>query len=156
MSLHGPKRERTGFNHMKTIGAQTGNVFLAYKNVAEIDTLIKEWKTEKNPEYDFTADDNIQHTIWIVNDDEVIEKITTLFPNRCPVLILQMDIIVPLHAAKVKAAMGNNATENADYFLTTLFPSNQLQIMDYNRVIKDLNGLNTEDFIAKIGKNFTH
>ena len=64
-----PEKEQDRINHIKTTGAQTGNVFLAYRNVDEIDTLINKWKKEKNPVYDFIADDNIQHTIWIINDN---------------------------------------------------------------------------------------
>lgn len=150
-----PEKEKDRIEHMKTIGAQTGNVFLAYKNVADLDTLIEDWKKEKNPVYDFTAVDDIQHTIWIVNDNEVIEKITNIFAEQVPCTYIADGHHRAASAAKVKAAMGNNATENANYFLTTLFPHNQLQIMDYNRVIKDLNGLNAEDFIAKIEIDFT-
>ncbi|MBP6430866.1 MAG: DUF1015 domain-containing protein [Ferruginibacter sp.] len=150
-----PEKEKDRIDHMKTIGAQTGNVFLAYKNVSDLDNLIEDWKKEKNPVYDFTADDGIQHTIWIVNDDNAIEKITTIFDEQVPCTYIADGHHRAASAAKVKAAMGSDATENANYFLTTLFPHNQLQIMDYNRVVKDLNGLNTEDFIAKIEAHFT-
>jgi uncharacterized protein (DUF1015 family) len=150
-----PEKEKDRIDHMKTIGAQTGNVFLAYKNVDDIDTLIEDWKKDKNPVYDFTADDEIQHTIWIVNDDDAIEKITTIFSDKVPCTYIADGHHRAASAAKVKAAMGSYATENANYFLTTLFPHNQLQIMDYNRVVKDLNGLNEENFIAKIETNFT-
>src|SRR6195952_2470403 len=74
-----PEKEQDRINHIKTTGAQTGNVFLAYKNVEAIDTLINKWMTEKNPQYDFTSDDNVQHSIWIVSDDAVIENISNSF-----------------------------------------------------------------------------
>jgi uncharacterized protein (DUF1015 family) len=150
-----PEKEKDRIDHMKTIGAQTGNVFLAYKNIIDLDTLIEDWKKDKNPVYDFTADDGIQHTIWIVNDSDSIENITTIFSEQVPCTYIADGHHRAASAAKVKAAMGANATENANYFLTTLFPHNQLQIMDYNRVVKDLKGLNAEDFIAKIDTNFT-
>ncbi len=64
-----PEKELDRINHIKITGAQTGNVFIAYKQVPEIDKLIDGWKNDRSPVYDFTADDGIQHTIWIVNDD---------------------------------------------------------------------------------------
>src|ERR1700712_170526 len=74
-----PEKELDRINHIKATGAQTGNVFLAYKNIEAIDTLINKWMTEKNPQYDFTSDDNVQHSIWIVSDDAVIENISNSF-----------------------------------------------------------------------------
>ena len=79
-----PEKELDRINHIKTTGAQTGNVFLAYKNVDAIDQLISKWTSEKNPQYDFTAEDQVQHSIWIVNDDASIEKITQLFKAYVP------------------------------------------------------------------------
>ena len=69
-----PEKEQDRINHMKTTGAQTGNVFLAYKHVSAIDEVIENWKRERSPVYDFIADDKIQHTIWIVNDEKIIQK----------------------------------------------------------------------------------
>jgi uncharacterized protein (DUF1015 family) len=149
-----PEKELDRITHMKTIGAQTGNVFLAYKNVNDLDVLIENWKKDKNPVYDFVADDGIQHTIWIVNDDDAIETITTIFAEQVPCTYIADGHHRAASAAKVRVAMGKDAGESANYFLTTLFPSNQLQIMDYNRVVKDLNGLAENDFIEKIKTNF--
>jgi uncharacterized protein (DUF1015 family) len=150
-----PEKEQDRINHIKTTGAQTGNVFLAYKNVPEIDALINKWITEKNPQYDFTADDNIQHSIWIVSDDTVIENITGYFKTLVPCSYIADGHHRAASAAKVRAELGELATENADYFLTTLFPSNQLYIMDYNRVVKDLNGLSAESFLQKLEEKFS-
>ena len=149
-----PEKEQDRIQHIKTTGAQTGNVFLAYRNVAEIDQVIDGWMKEKNPQYDFIADDGIQHSIWIVSDDESIETISNLFKTKVPATYIADGHHRAASAAKVKTAMGNAATENADYFLTTLFPSNQLHIMDYNRVITDLNGLSTEEFLQKLEATF--
>jgi len=149
-----PEKEQDRIQHIKTTGAQTGNVFLAYRNVAEIDQVIDGWMKDKNPQYDFIAEDGIQHSIWIVSDDESIETISNLFKTKVPATYIADGHHRAASAAKVKTAMGNAAPENADYFLTTLFPSNQLHIMDYNRVITDLNGLSTEDFLQKLEANF--
>ena len=149
-----PEKEQDRINHIKTTGAQTGNVFLAYKNIDEIDALINKWTTEKNPQYDFIADDQVQHSIWIVNDDNVIKDITKLFKTKVPHSYIADGHHRAASAAKVRQALGNKATDNAGYFLTTLFPSNQLSIMDYNRVVKDLNGLSANELLQKLESTF--
>ncbi|HMU09669.1 MAG TPA: DUF1015 family protein [Ferruginibacter sp.] len=149
-----PEKEKDRINHIKTTGAQTGNVFLAYRNVPEIDEIISNWK-KKSPVYDFTADDDIRHTIWIVNGNDTIKKISSLFKEKVPCTYIADGHHRAASAAKVRAALGNQAKEGADLFLTTLFPSNQLQIMDYNRVVADLNGLNEEEFLSAIKNNFS-
>ena len=151
-----PEKEQDRINHIKTTGAQTGNVFLAYKNVDAIDALINDWKKERSPVYDFIADDGIQHSIWAVNDAKTIGRITELFKTLVPVTYIADGHHRAASAAKVRAALGGeNSPEGADYFLTTLFPSNQLHIMDYNRLVKDLNGFTDEKFLARIEPNFT-
>ena len=149
-----PEKELDRITHIKTTGAQTGNVFLAYKNVPEIDNLIGKWTSDKNPQYDFIADDQVQHSIWIVNDDNTIKEITRLFKTTVPHSYIADGHHRAASAAKVREALGNAATENAGFFLTTLFPSNQLYIMDYNRVIKDLHGLSKDEFLQKLESTF--
>ena len=148
-----PEKEQDRINHIKTTGAQTGNVFLAYRNVNEIDAIINKWK-EKNPVYDFIADDGIKHTIWIINSDETIEEVTLLFKNKVPCTYIADGHHRAASAAKVRAALGLQAPEGADIFLTTLFPSNQLHIMDYNRVVTDLNGMSKDDFLSAVKNKF--
>ena len=150
-----PEKELDRINHIKTTGAQTGNVFLAYKNVDEIDAVINQWTSTKDPQYDFIADDQIKHSIWIVNDDNVIEKITELFKTKVPCTYIADGHHRAASAAKVRTALGKAATPAADYFLTTLFPSNQLHIMDYNRLIKDLCGLTEAVFLQQLEEKFT-
>ncbi len=149
-----PEKELDRINHIKISGAQTGNVFLAYRNVDELDELIEKWKTIKNPVYNFTADDNIQHTIWVVNEDAVIENIKTIFEEKIPCTYIADGHHRAASAAKVRATLEDKATEESNYFLTTLFPSNQLAILDYNRVVTDLNGLPTIEFLNKLEENF--
>jgi uncharacterized protein (DUF1015 family) len=150
-----PEKELDRITHIKTTGAQTGNVFIAYRNVAAIDAIIETCKTDKTPQYSLVADDGIEHKIWVVNDEVTIEKITTLFKENVPATYIADGHHRAASAAKVRAALGEEATVNADIFLTTLFPANQLHIMDYNRVVKDLNGLSEADFLAKIANNFS-
>jgi uncharacterized protein (DUF1015 family) len=149
-----PEKEQDRINHIKTTGAQTGNVFLAYKNVAAIDILINDWKKDRSAVYDFVAEDGIQHTIWAINDAATISRVTELFKTEVPVSYIADGHHRAASAAKVRKALGETAKEGADYFLTTLFPSNQLYIMDYNRLVKDLNGLTAEAFLQQVKTKF--
>lgn len=149
-----PDKENDRINHIKTSGAQTGNVFLAYRHVDAIDHLINNWKNTHQPVYDFTAEDGITHTIWVVNDDTAITSISSLFASDVPFTYIADGHHRAASAAKVRLALGQDRTEGSDYFLTTLFPSNQLHIMDYNRVVKDLNNLQPDEFIKKLMVDF--
>lgn len=148
-----PDKEKDRIDHMQTIGAQTGNVFLAYRNVAAIDELVENWM-KKGPVYDFIADDGIQHTIWAVSDSDVVKKITALFSTEVPCTYIADGHHRAASAAKVRKALGRSAAVHADYFLTTLFPASQLCIMDYNRVVKTLNGLTNEQFLQALAEKF--
>ncbi len=156
-----PEKELDRINHIKTTGAQTGNVFLAYRHQDDLDTIIDKWKTTKNPVYDFTAEDGIQHTVWAVSDETTIDQITHLFASQVPCTYIADGHHRAASAAKVKLSLsefapkpGDEEKKISDYFLTTLFPSNQLQIMDYNRVVKDLNGQTAEALIAALATQF--
>jgi uncharacterized protein (DUF1015 family) len=149
-----PEKELDRINHITISGAQTGNVFLAYRDLNDINAIVDKWKASKSPVYDFIAEDGIQHTIWIINDDTVTTNITTLFEKEVPYTYIADGHHRAASAAKVRQALGAAATEAADYFLTTLFPANQLYIMDYNRVVKDLNGLTAAEFLKALEKAF--
>ncbi len=149
-----PEKEEDRINHIKTTGAQTGNVFLTYKNVEAIDNLLSQWKRDRNAVYNFTADDNIQHSIWVINDSASIGYITSLFEEEVPNTYIADGHHRAASAAKVRIAMNGKADDEANYFLTTLFPASQLHIMDYNRVVMDLNNLSVEAFLEKVGKDF--
>jgi uncharacterized protein (DUF1015 family) len=150
-----PEKEQDRINHIKTTGAQTGNVFLAYRNVAAMDELVTTWKKDKSPVCDFTAEDGIQHTIWIVNSDESVEQITHIFKAQVPCTYIADGHHRAASAAKVRRALGTDAQEGANCFLTTLFPASELAIMDYNRVVKDLNGLDGDGLVNALSENFT-
>ncbi|RYG53757.1 MAG: DUF1015 domain-containing protein [Chitinophagaceae bacterium] len=143
-----PEKEQDRINHIKTTGAQTGNVFLAYRNVAEIDEVINKWKSTHDPVYDFIADDGVSHAIWVINSNEVNDKIKKLFDEKVPATYIADGHHRAASAAKVRLQVEEN------YFLTTLFPANELKIMDYNRVVKDLNGLEPDALVEKLMKNF--
>jgi uncharacterized protein (DUF1015 family) len=149
-----PEKELDRINHIKTTGAQTGNVFLAYRNVDSLDELIDKWTNTKDAVYNFKAEDTVEHTVWIINDSNYIDKITTIFKEQVPYTYIADGHHRAASAAKVKKSLGNAYNGNADYFLTTLFPANQLQIMDYNRVVKNLNGLSVHDFLDALKRDF--
>ncbi|HEY5772894.1 MAG TPA: DUF1015 family protein [Chitinophagaceae bacterium] len=147
-----PEKEKDRIDHMRTIRAQTGNVFMAYRDVMEINALINGWKAKNTPEYDFTASDGIKHTVWVINRDDVINSITNLFATKVPNTYIADGHHRAASAAKVSKQLQDS--EDAKFFLTTIFPESQLAILDYNRVVKDLNDLTTEEFIGALQDDF--
>ncbi|SEW01696.1 DUF1015 domain-containing protein [Chitinophaga arvensicola] len=155
-----PDKELDRINHIKTTKAQTGNVFLAYNDVPEVNALIDQWQENNQPVYDFTAEDGIQHTIWVVNTPSAIESITSLFAEKVPATYIADGHHRAASASLVQAALSKEgkitSVENpANYFLTTIFPASQLAILDYNRVVKDLNGLSKEELLSRLDYDFT-
>lgn len=149
-----PDKELDRIRHISVSGAQTGNVFLAYRAQNDIDELIANWTKAKNPVYDFTAPDQIRHTIWVINDDPTIATITELFATKVPCTYIADGHHRAASAAKVRQNLEGDIPEGANYFLTTLFPSNQLRILDYNRVVVDLNGHTVDTLLEGIKANF--
>lgn len=148
-----PEKEKDRIEHMITIQAQTGNVFLACNNVADMDRVLAQWMKEHDPVYDFKAADTIQHTVWNVDDEPTIQEITRIFKEQVPCTYIADGHHRAASAAKISREMPDN--EAAQYFLTTIFPADQLAIMDYNRVVKDLDGYKAEDFISALQDDFT-
>ena len=149
-----PEKEQDRINHIAITGAQTGNVFLAYRDVPALNLLIGDWKEQHAAIYDFVAEDGIRHSVWQVDNDEINTQITEIFASQVPETYIADGHHRAASAAKVRKALGADKTPASDYFLTTLFPASELQILDYNRVITDLNGLSTETFLEKLRENF--
>ncbi len=149
-----PEKEQDRINHIKITRAQTGNVFLAYRNVASLDAMIREWKKNNAPAYDFTAPDDISHRIWVIASKDAVETIASTFEKEVPCTYIADGHHRAASAAKVRAALGDAAGPEANGFLTTLFPADELKIMPYNRVIKDLNGMDAEDLISALQEDF--
>jgi uncharacterized protein (DUF1015 family) len=147
-----PEKEKDRIDHMRTIRAQTGNVFMAYRDVTELNALINGWKTTNKPVYDFTANDGIHHSIWVIDRDIVINSITELFNTKVPATYIADGHHRAASAAKVSKELPDST--DATFFLTTIFPASQLAILDYNRVVKDLNGLKAEKFLARLQDDF--
>ncbi len=140
-------KDRT--RHVITQGAHSGPIFLTYKHSDEIDNIIK--NIQKNePEYDVTFDDGIEHILWVVRDDEIINKIISEF-NKINALY-----IADGHHRSESAVENYRRTKTPETegFLSVLFPDRELYIMDYNRAVKDLYGAAKEDFFDKVKEKF--
>lgn len=147
-----PEKEQDRINHIKTTRAQTGNVFLAYRDVKEINYIINTWKKNNQPLYDFKASDGIRHSVWVINDEDTIKTITKTFTNKVPATYIADGHHRAASAAKVSKDISTSGA--AKYFLTTIFPASELAILDYNRVVKDLNDMDVEDFISALQDDF--
>jgi uncharacterized protein (DUF1015 family) len=147
-----PQKEKDRIDHMRTVRAQTGNVFLAYREVNEMDRLVDEWKKSHSPIYDFTANDGVAHRVWVVDRRETVDQITSIFLEKVPATYIADGHHRAASAAKVAAALPDS--EAAKFFLTTLFPADQLAILDYNRVVKDLNGHTESDLLKALEEDF--
>ena len=123
------------------------------RDVAELNDILEKWKTDKSPVYNFAADDGIRHTVWVISDENLIEKITGIFKEDVKSTYIADGHHRAASAAKVKTQSPGNMEANS--FLTTIFAESQLAIMDYNRVVTDLNGLSEEEFLEKLNKNFS-
>jgi uncharacterized protein (DUF1015 family) len=148
-----PEKEKDRIDHMQAIRAQTGNVFLACKDLKELNDVFDKWKDQNPAEYFFTANDGVTHTLWVVNSVATIDIITNLFKERIPFTYIADGHHRAASAAKVSQQLKDS--EDARYFLTTIFPANQLAILDYNRLVKDLNGLTDEEFLQKVAGQFS-
>jgi uncharacterized protein (DUF1015 family) len=154
-----PDKEKDRINNIKTTRAQTGNVFLAYNDVPEVNSLIDHWIHAHAPAYDFTAADGIQHTVWVVDEPGAVNDITTLFAEKVPCTYIADGHHRAASASLVQKELAEKqlitAEDPANYFLTTIFPASQLVILDYNRVVKDLNGLSKEALLSQLEYDFT-
>lgn len=150
-------KEKDRIRHVDTSNANTGPIFLTYPEDKDLSDLVAEW-TAKTPEYDFTSEDGVQHTVWLVDGEAAIETIQKAF-EAIPALYIADGHHRAASAVKVgqmrrDANPDYNGDEEFNYFLSVIFPSNQLKILDYNRIIKDLNGLTEDEFLNKIKEKF--
>lgn len=148
-----PDKELDRVNHMKHTGAQTGNVFLAMRDAGELNELIANWTENKNPVYNFTAEDGIAHAIWVISDSETIDRITAIFKDQVECTYIADGHHRAASASRVRKLLPKN--ELTAGFLSTIFPASELKILDYNRVVSDLNGLSENELLDKINKNFS-
>lgn len=134
-------------------------VFFTYRAVPEIDEIVSNITKNNTPEYNFTAEDGFGHQFWVIDDASINKKIEQLFKEKVPFTYVADGHHRTAAAAgmseEFKAQNPNHTgNENYNFFMAVHFPDNQLQIIDYNRVVKDLNGLSSAEFIAKVEENF--
>lgn len=150
-------KEVDRINHVDYCDANTGPIFLTYRNQAEISKIMDKW-IQNEPLYDFISEDGNGHTVWIINNDTDIERLTTLFKNVDSLYIAdghhRAKSAVEVGLKRRKENPGYTGEEEFNYFLAIVYPDNQLEVLDYNRTVKDLNGLNEDEFLSAIEKNF--
>lgn len=151
-------KELDRINHVDTCSAQTGPIFLAYRANEVISAEVAKAKQEK-PVYSFTAVDGIRHQVWKISSKESVEAIENAFAGINQIYIAdghhRAASAVKVGLRRREANPGYTGNEEFNYFLSVLFPDEELMIMPYNRVVKDLNGLSEEEFMAKIKDKFT-
>ncbi|MCI2082395.1 MAG: DUF1015 family protein [Bacteroidales bacterium] len=150
-------KEEDRRKHVRMQKANVEPVFFAYEENRELDEIVKE-KIKKQPEYDFTSEDGFGHKLWVIDDDRTIAEITGLFA-KVPAFYVADGHHRTAAAAGVaqerkEANPHHTGNEEYNYFMAVAFPENQLHIMDYNRVVRDLNGMGTEEFLNAVGKDF--
>ncbi len=152
-----PEKEDDRVNHIDTLSAQVGPVFLTYESQQAIDDMIA-GVVAGEPVYDFQADDNTRHVFWVIDDKALVEKIENAV-NDLKALYVADGHHRSAAASRVQKLRqqrnpGSDGSESFNYFLVVLFPHNQMQILDYNRIIKDLNGREAADFLAALAEQY--
>jgi uncharacterized protein (DUF1015 family) len=154
-----PDKEEDRMKHVRITNANMEPVFFTYRAVQEIDDIIEDVVKVEEPEYDFTTEDGIGHHFWVIQDNHKIERLLELFSQIPATYIADGH-----HRTAAAALVGNEKKENDpdhtgdeeyNYFLAVHFPDDQLRIMDYNRVVKDLNGLTSGEFLKRVGESFS-
>lgn len=150
-------KEQDRIHHVDTLSAQTGPIFLAYRKNAVISEVVADNK-KKEPLYDFVAEDGIGHRVFVIDQKEDIQKIRSAFAGIGEIYIAdghhRAASAVKVGFKRREANPGYTGEEEFNYFLSVLFPDEELMIMDYNRVVKDLNGLGATEFLDKMQNLF--
>lgn len=151
-------KEADRIHHVDTCNANTGPIFLTHRENEIVSNIVENWKSNNAPVYDFVSDDGISQTVWVIDDDSTVESLVNEYA-KIPYLYIADGHHRCASAVKVgeKRRANGEYDKNAEFnfFLSVIFPCNELKIMDYNRVIADLNSLSAEEFIAKISEKFT-
>lgn len=152
-------KEQDRINHVDYCNANTGPIFLTYRAKKAINDMIEAWMRDHKAVYDFVSEDGIGHTVWVIDDETIINKLESEFAG-----IDYLYIADGHHRCASAAKVGlkrreqfpnYKGDEEFNFFLAVLFPDEQLYIMDYNRVVKDLNGNSTEEFVNRVKEKFT-
>lgn len=151
------EKEQDRIRHVDTLATQTGPIFLAYRLDAVLKEIIEETK-RKTPVYDFISEDKITHRVWVIDESEMMERIQQCFVKINKIYIAdghhRAASAIKVGCKRRKEHPGYTGEEEFNYFLCTLFAEEELEILDYNRVVKDLNGLSEIEFLEKIKESF--
>ncbi|MDE6384737.1 MAG: DUF1015 family protein [Eubacterium sp.] len=151
------KKEKDRINHVNTTNANTGPIFLTYRKNASINMTVSLWMNEREPVYNFEADGVLQ-TVWVIDDMETINRLTSLFKEVQALYIAdghhRCASAVRVGQMRREENPGYSGDEEFNYFLAVAFPDDELEIMDYNRVVKDLNGLSADEFLSRVFEKF--
>lgn len=150
-------KELDRINHVDYCNANTGPIFLTYRDNKEISLIVEEW-SKKKPIYDFISEDGNGHKVWIIDDNDLISKLVSLFEN-VPYLYIadghhRSASAVEVGLKRRRANKNYTGEEPFNYFLAIIYPESELKVLDYNRTVKDLNGLTKEEFFNKISEKF--
>ena len=151
-------KEADRIHHVDTCNANTGPIFLTHRENKNVSKIIGDWKNSHEPEYDFVSSDNVTQTVWVVDDESVVDALIKEYSN-----IESLYIADGHHRCASAVKVGERRRNGKDYdknaefnfFLSVIFPCDELEIMDYNRVIADLNGFSKDEFICKLSEKFT-
>ena len=150
-------KEADRIRHVDTLDANTGPIFLTHRENKNVSDITENWKNAHAPVYDFVSDDGVAQTVWVIDDDAVVDTLVKEFAE-----IPYLYIADGHHRCASAVRVGERRRGEGEYdkdaefnfFLSVIFPCDQLKIMDYNRVMADLNGNTSEEFIAKMGEKF--
>ena len=146
-----PVKEDDRVAQIEAVNAQTGPVMSGYPNAPAIDAMLAQAAAGK-PDVDVTADDGVRHQLWVISDDAMIQKLTRAF-DALPAIYIADGHHRSAAAARVAAARKGNGSHR--YFLSVIFPEREMTILDYNRVVTDLNGRSAKQFLTELAKSFT-
>ena len=152
-----PAKEDDRVRQVDALNAQTGPVFLVYPSAPEVDQQLRR-VSEAKPDMDVTAADGVRHEIWVLDDAAAVARLTEQFDAMKALYVAdghhRSAAGSRVGAARKAANPSHSGDESYNYFLSVIFPHNQMQILDYNRVVKDLNGLDKADFLARVEAAF--
>jgi uncharacterized protein (DUF1015 family) len=154
-----PVKEDDRTRHIDALDANTGPVFLTYKARPEIDALVEQI-TATDPTYDFVAPDGIQHVLWVVDVEDDRDALLAAFAEVPELYVAdghhRSAAGTRIRALRRDANPNHTGEEPYNYFLAVIFPDDQMMILDYNRVVRDLNGLDSDAFMAALGESFEY
>jgi uncharacterized protein (DUF1015 family) len=151
-------KENDRMRHIETLGAQTGPVFLTYRRTDAVDDLVAEGM-KKEPEVDITTYDGVRHVVFVIDDPGLVGRIQAAFAGLANLYVAdghhRSAAATRIKVKRDRERPGRTGREEDNFFLAVIFPHSQMKIMPYNRVVRDLNGLDPAAFLAKVGEKFT-